>query len=112
MQNQLQGKIGEDIALAFYRGQGFELLERNLRFRRGEIDLILRKKNLLLFVEVKFRARNWEFGADQLHWGKKMQRFRRSVSLYMAKNAPFFEEYCMEVAYVTHGRVVECYLVN
>jgi putative endonuclease len=112
MQNQLSGKLGEDIALAFYQNKGFDLLEKNLRDRRGEIDLILKKERLLLFVEVKFRTKNWEFGAEQLHWGRKIHRFRRSVSLYMARNAAFFEEYRMEIAYVTHGRVVECYLVN
>ncbi len=104
--------IGESIALKHYQDLGFSLVQRNLRFKRGEIDLILRKQRLLLFVEVKYRAKNWQLGADQLHWGKKLGSFKRCISLYLAGEGRFYEEYRVEVAYVTHGRVVETYPVN
>lgn len=106
------GIIGESIALQYYRELGFSLVQRNLRFKRGEIDLILRRQRLLLFVEVKYRAQRWQLGADQLHWGKKLSSFKRCISLYLAGEGRFYEEYRAEVAYVTQGRVVETYSVN
>lgn len=50
------GAGGEDLAVSFLAERGFEVLERNYRFgRAGEIDLIVRKGNLVVFVEVKSR---------------------------------------------------------
>jgi len=106
------GKIGEELALHHYTNQGYRLLEKNLRYKRGEIDLILCKGRALLFVEVKYRSSQWQMAADQNHWGRKMGRLRRSISLYIEGEGRFYEEYRVEVAIVTQGRVVETYQVN
>jgi putative endonuclease len=50
------GTKGEDMAAAFLTDNGFEILRRNYRFRRCEIDIIARKENWILFVEVKTRS--------------------------------------------------------
>jgi putative endonuclease len=49
------GRRGEDLALAHLRALGFEVLARNHRTRRGEIDLIVFDGRTLVFVEVKSR---------------------------------------------------------
>jgi putative endonuclease len=49
------GAWGEDLALRYLTRRGFQLVKRNYRTRYGEIDLILRKDDLLVFVEVKLR---------------------------------------------------------
>lgn len=49
------GQHGEDIALAHLRALGATLVERNHRTRAGEIDLIVRERRTLVFVEVKTR---------------------------------------------------------
>lgn len=48
-----RGRKGEDAAARFFVYQGFTILERNFRASRNEIDLIVRKENLIVFVEVK-----------------------------------------------------------
>lgn len=51
-----QHRIGqrfEDQAASFLEQQGFEIIERNWRAGHKEIDIIARKKSLLVFVEVK-----------------------------------------------------------
>ena len=58
------GAEGEDAAAQFLLGQGYSILERNFATKFGEIDLIAREKNILVFVEVKFR-RTSEFGSPQ-----------------------------------------------
>ena len=55
------GAKGEELAVQHYKKLGFEVVERNYRYSRGEIDLIVLKKQLLVFVEVKFRS-NIRFG--------------------------------------------------
>lgn len=51
-----KGKEGEDLAARFLISKGYEIVERNYRYRRSEIDLIVKKDNWLLFVEVKLRS--------------------------------------------------------
>jgi len=58
---QKTGRRGEDIAVEYLIQKGFALVERNFRYRRAEVDLIVQQKNLLVFVEVKTR-RDVTFG--------------------------------------------------
>lgn len=53
---QAAGRDAEDAALARLRQSGLTLLERNYRARRGEIDLVMRDGDTLVFVEVRYRS--------------------------------------------------------
>jgi putative endonuclease len=55
------GRLAEDRALAYLNTQGLVLIKRNFRSRRGEIDLIMRDADTLVFVEVR-RRRSRHFG--------------------------------------------------
>lgn len=50
------GRYGEALAARFLKEKGFLIIKRNYRYKKGEIDIIARKDNLLLFVEVKTRT--------------------------------------------------------
>ena len=49
-------KVGERMAEELLRLRGFEILDRNVRSGRGEIDLIAREGDTVVFVEVKLRT--------------------------------------------------------
>ena len=49
------GQQGEEAAARFLRQRGFVILERNVRSRLGEIDLVARDGAVLVFVEIKAR---------------------------------------------------------
>ena len=51
------GLLGEMRAAAYLRGQGMRILEKRFRATHGEIDLIAREGNTIVFVEVKTRPR-------------------------------------------------------
>ena len=55
------GRWGEALAAEYLRGQGYHLLATDYRCRMGEIDLIARREDMLVFVEVKTR-RHVRFG--------------------------------------------------
>ncbi len=63
--NKSVGARGEAIAEAYLRGKGFTILEKNYRGKTGEIDIVARDGDSLVFVEVKAR-RNLAYGAPQL----------------------------------------------
>ena len=58
------GRQGEERAAAYLTGRGFEVVARNYRRRRAEIDLIVRRAQLRVFVEVKTR-RNASYGLPE-----------------------------------------------
>ncbi len=60
MRNTLSlGKEGETAAVRFLLEKNYELVEKNYRFGHGEIDLIVKKDNILIFVEVKYRSSSY-----------------------------------------------------
>ncbi len=58
------GSAGEHIAVRFLAKQGFEIIERNYRFERSEVDIVARDGHVLVFVEVKSR-RSKNFGEPE-----------------------------------------------
>ncbi len=53
---QQAGRRGEDLAAAYLEEQGYTVIVRNYRCRKAEVDLIVRKNDWLVFVEVKART--------------------------------------------------------
>lgn len=49
------GRAGEDAAVEALRARGYRILERNVRLRRGELDVVAEEAGDLVFVEVKAR---------------------------------------------------------
>lgn len=53
-----KGKIGEEIAAEFIQKLGYQIIIRNYRTGRYEIDIIAKHKNRIIFIEVKLRKSN------------------------------------------------------
>ena len=73
-------KIGESLALKHLKARGCEILAQNYRIRRGEIDLIARDGEFIVFVEVKTR-RSLRFGLPQAAVTLQKQRQISKVAL-------------------------------
>jgi len=69
----MDGAAGEANACAFLRESGYEIVARNWRTRRGEIDIIAREGDVVVFVEVKARTSD-EFGGPEAAVDKRKQR--------------------------------------
>lgn len=84
--NNLTGAWGEALAAEYLRKKRYEILASGYRCRFGEIDLIVRSRKFLVFVEVKLRksadfARAREFVDD-----RKQERLRTTAAMYLAQN--------------------------
>ncbi len=62
MMSRLIGILGEKQAINFLKRQGYTILSQNFSSRFGEIDIIARDRNCVVFVEVKKR-KNTSFGS-------------------------------------------------
>ena len=58
------GKTGEQLAVNYLISKGYKIVERNWRFQKAEIDIIARKAEMLISVEVKTRSTK-DFGNPQ-----------------------------------------------
>lgn len=83
---KIVGDRGEDIAADLLEKDGYEIIERNYRYGHGEIDIVAKKNNILVFVEVKTR-KNLEFGPPELAITKNKQRqIRKIAEAYIFEN--------------------------
>ena len=76
-----RGRFGESLARLYLRLSGYRLLARGYRTRQGEIDLVLRKGRLLVFVEVKQRA-DLDRAAEAIR-PRQQQRITRAAAQYL-----------------------------
>ena len=74
------GKKGEDLAIAQLRAMKYKIIERNFKCALGEIDIIAREKDTLVFVEVKTR-RTRDFGGPAAAVNARKQRQLSRVAL-------------------------------
>ncbi len=64
------GRTGEDIAEKYLIKHGYEILKRNLKTKRAEIDIIAKKNGILVFIEVRSKTNN-NFGTPEETINKK-----------------------------------------
>ncbi|POY39403.1 YraN family protein [Solitalea longa] len=69
------GKRGEQIALEHLKVNGYEIIANNWRYQHAEIDLIVQKKNDLVFIEVKTRTGNFFGNPEEFVTSQKEKLF-------------------------------------
>jgi putative endonuclease len=78
------GKKGETVAVRYLKKQGYRIVEQNYRSKVGEIDIIARDKQSLVFVEVKTRSSR-SFGSPKWAITPKKQKAISMAALYYLK---------------------------
>lgn len=80
------GLEGENQAADFLQNKGFEIVARNYRYKHAEIDLIVRKENWLVFIEVKMRSSS-SFGEPEAFVdARKAAKIFEGAEHYVAEN--------------------------
>jgi len=87
MPSRDSGEAAERHALAYLMQQGLKLVETNYRSRFGEIDLIMRDGEVLVFAEVRMRKNNDFGGARASITVAKQTKLIKTANQYLAKIA-------------------------
>ncbi len=82
MKRRDTGNLGEKLAQDFLKKQGYHILETNYRCPEGEIDIVARHKDYLVFIEVRTKT-SLEFGSpEESITPTKMGRLRATAARY------------------------------
>ncbi|MBI4373100.1 MAG: YraN family protein [Candidatus Omnitrophica bacterium] len=84
--NQTTGRQGERIGEDYLKARGYQILERNVRSPLGEIDLVARHQDILVFVEIKTRRANTFGLPEESVDRRKRSRLIRLASWYLAQH--------------------------
>lgn len=79
------GRRGEDRAAAWLSRQGFVVVEKNVRSRRGEVDLVCFEGATLCFVEVRARRSETHGTPAATVDGRKQRRIAHAALSYLAR---------------------------
>lgn len=113
LSNQQKGSEGEDLAAAHLQASGYEILERNWRFRHWEVDLIASKGNFVHFIEVKTRH-SMRFGRPEESITRaKMTNLKNAAEEYQYQN-PHIRNIQFDVLAITviDGTVKEVFVIE
>lgn len=81
-----RGAAGEQRACDYLRWEGLSILEQNFRCRVGEIDIVAREGDIVVFVEVKERGDASHGGAVEAVTPAKRRRVIRAAQLWAARH--------------------------
>ena len=80
------GQDAETLACQFLKNKGLYLVQKNYQIYGGEIDLIMRDNQFLIFVEVKMRTANKHGDTLEAITPIKRKRIIRTANHYLAKH--------------------------
>ena len=104
MNNQKIGKLGEDIAVKYLKKKGYRILDRNFEFRaagrkKGELDIVVKKRGIISFIEVKTLDIEEQAFApeDKVDFKKKKSIVKTAEFWLLKKKIPLESKYQIDV---------------
>jgi putative endonuclease len=80
------GRLGEGFAKKYLQRKGYKVLQQNYRTRYAEIDLVVRKKDMLVVVEVRTKTGE-RFGTPEETLNKKkLEKVKKNAAAYAAQS--------------------------
>lgn len=115
MDSQKTGRLGEDVAVRFLERKGYQILDRNFqrkvcRFLKSEIDIVAKKEEVVVFVEVKtlrkndFQEDGGFFPEEKVNFRKKQKIIRTAQEWLLKKRIPLESKWQIDVIAVEIGR--------
>jgi putative endonuclease len=97
---QTLGHVGESAAVRYLESLGWTVLERNYRCRAGEIDVVARDQESVVFVEVRTRASDVFGTPEESITASKARRMMRCALTYMTVHPDLSADWRIDVVAV------------
>ncbi len=78
-----RGQHAEQACCDYLKQQGLKLLDKNYQGRRGELDLVMKDNNTVVFIEVRFRKSNTFGSALESVTASKQEKLRMTAEQYL-----------------------------
>ena len=80
------GKKGETLAVEFLEQNNYQILERNYRYDKAEVDIIAQTSNVLAIIEVKTRSSTTFGSPEEFVKPKQIKNLVKAVDAYVTEN--------------------------
>jgi len=110
---RITGKKCEEAAILFLRKEGFGIVERNFRTRRGEIDIIAQHGNTIIFIEVKSSGVYSEESLEYTIDNRKQKRIIETAKWFLSIKPDYKD--CLirfDVIFVSQGNGKLLHIIN
>jgi putative endonuclease len=101
----VRGASAETRAAEALTDAGYEIMERNFRCKGGELDIIARDGDILVFVEVRSRVDGTHGHAAEMVTASKRGQVTRVARIYLQARRPVFDECRFDVVAVTGATI-------
>jgi putative endonuclease len=110
----LQGSLGEKFAVSLLSKNGYKILETNFRSRTGEIDIIAKNGETLVFVEVKARWSRKYGKPEEAVTPRKISKIKRVIDYYnlVNPNAPKKQRIDVVALEIENGKVISSKIIK
>lgn len=107
MKRKTTGIIGEKLAADFLTENGYEIIETNFRCKEGEVDIIAKDGDCLVFAEVRTK-RNLMFGSpEESITARKKEHLRNTANYYIQEHESLPQQYRIDLVAVELNRIGE-----
>jgi putative endonuclease len=97
MKRRETGALGENLACEFLGNNGYSIVERNFRCPGGEVDIIARLKDQLVFVEVRTKSSRFFGTPEESITPAKMEKLRNVAAYYWQSRPNLPESWRIDV---------------
>jgi putative endonuclease len=91
------GTWGEECACTFLESQGFSITARNIRSPYGEIDILAKKENQMVFVEVKTRSNTVNGYPEAAITNRKIKHMEESIQWFLDQHCDIKDNWRVDV---------------
>lgn len=101
------GNVGENIASEYLIANGYEILERNFYTKHGELDIIAKQNNEIVFIEVKTRSSKAYGNPSEAVTPIKQMHMYRAAQYYLYKTGQekAFTRFDVIEVYIENGKI-------
>ncbi|MFC1612258.1 YraN family protein [Patescibacteria group bacterium] len=95
------GNFGEELAASFLKNRGYKIVEKNFVVKNlGEIDIVCKKGNKIIFVEVKTRSGNFFGSPEESITPRKRRKLSQLAHSYLDIKKWHYKEFAIDGVFI------------